>query len=241
MRIMLSVIRFRSGEGNHIAATGRELWRLGHVWQSTLEPKAWRGHAGAGARDEDAMELAGKILIAMPGMGDPRFERSVILVCAHSAEGAMGIILNKPARDMTFAGLLEHLKIPVAPEGRDIRVQIGGPVERGRGFVLHTPDWGRNRADGTTMVVPGGFEMTATMEILQAFARGGGPETALLALGYAGWGPGQLEAEIGRNDWLTGDADAGLVFSGEDGEKWGRALRGMGIDPLSLSSASGRA
>ena len=184
------------------------------------------------------MELAGKILIAMPGMGDPRFERSVVLICAHSPEGAMGIIVNKPAREMSFAGLLEQLNIPVAPEGRDIRVHLGGPVERGRGFVLHSPDW---QAGPATMQVPGGFGMTATLDILEALARGQGPEAALLALGYAGWGPGQLEAEIGRNDWLTTEPGSGLVFSGDDGGKWSAALRGMGVDPLSLSAAAGRA
>lgn len=187
------------------------------------------------------MELAGKILIAMPGMGDPRFERSVILLCAHSAEGAMGIIVNKPAQDMSFAGLLEQLKIPVAAQGRDIRVHLGGPVERGRGFVLHSPDWQAGRKDGATMMVPGGYGMTATTDILEALARGDGPEAALLALGYSGWGPGQLEAEIGRNDWLTSEAGEGLVFGADDGVKWSAALRGMGIDPLTLSAAAGRA
>ncbi len=184
------------------------------------------------------MELAGKILIAMPGLGDPRFERSVILLCAHSAEGAMGIIVNKPAQDMSFAGLLEQLKIPVAAQGRDIRVHLGGPVERGRGFVLHTHDW---RAGRATMQVPGGYGMTATLDILEALAKGGGPEAALLALGYSGWGPGQLEAEIGRNDWLTCDPAEGLVFGASDRAKWAAALRGMGIDPLTLSAAAGRA
>ena len=184
------------------------------------------------------MDLAGKILIAMPGMGDPRFERSVILICAHSADGAMGIILNKPAREMSFAGLLEHLNIPVAASGRDIRVHVGGPVERGRGFVLHSPDW---RAGGGTMAVPGGFGMTATLDILEALAKGAGPEAALLALGYSGWGPGQLEAEIGRNDWLTAEPAAGLVFSADDGGKWSAALRGLGIDPVTLSASGGRA
>jgi putative transcriptional regulator len=187
------------------------------------------------------MELAGQILIAMPGMIDPRFDRSVILICAHSDDGAMGIIVNKPAPEMSFAGLLEHLNIPLAPEGRDIRVHVGGPVERGRGFVLHSPGWRARRTDGTTMVVPGGFEVTATTDILEALARGDGPEAALLALGYAGWGPGQLEAEIARNDWLTAPAPEELVFSGEDGGKWGAALKGMGIDPLTLSASAGRA
>lgn len=184
------------------------------------------------------MELAGQILIAMPGMADPRFDRSVILICAHSDDGAMGLIVNKPLADMSFAGLLEQLKIPVAPEGRDIRVFAGGPVERGRGFVLHSPDW---RAEKATMTVPGGFGMTATTDILEALAKGGGPDKALLALGYSGWGPGQLEAEIARNDWLTSSAPEGLVFSVETAGKWGAALRGMGIDPLTLSAAAGRA
>jgi putative transcriptional regulator len=187
------------------------------------------------------MELAGQILIAMPGMADPRFERSVILICAHSGEGSMGLIINKPMPDMTFSGLLEHLDIPLAASGRDIRVHLGGPVERGRGFVLHSPDWHPGRTDRATLKVPGGFGMTATTDILEALARGGGPEKALLALGYAGWGPGQLEAEIARNDWLTSDAPDGLVFRTDDGAKWAAALRGMGIDPLTLSAAAGRA
>ncbi|MFM7336297.1 MAG: YqgE/AlgH family protein [Tabrizicola sp.] len=185
------------------------------------------------------MDLAGQILIAMPGMADPRFERSVVLLCAHSAEGAMGLIVNKPLEELSFLGLLEHLKIPVAPEGRDIRVHFGGPVERGRGFVLHSSDW-RPLGEGT-MKVPGGLEMTATINILEALASGGGPGKALLALGYSGWGPGQLEAEIARNDWLTCDAPEGVVFGAEDGGKWSAALRGMGIDPLTLSAAAGRA
>ena len=184
------------------------------------------------------MDLAGQILIAMPGMADPRFERSVVLLCAHSEEGAMGLIVNKPLEELSFSGLLEHLNIPLGPEGRDIRVHFGGPVERGRGFVLHSSDW---EASGATLAVPGGFGMTATLDILEALARGEGPEQALLALGYSGWGPGQLEAEIARNDWLTCDAPEGVLFGADDGAKWSAALRGMGIDPLTLSAAAGRA
>lgn len=184
------------------------------------------------------MDLAGQILIAMPGMADPRFDHSVILVCAHSPDGAMGLILNKPLDELSFAGLLEQLGIPRDPQGRDIRVQFGGPVERGRGFVLHSSDW---LAEGSTLSVPGGLGMTATLDILQALAQGGGPGEAVLALGYSGWGPGQLEAEIGRNDWLTSTAPEGLVFGADDGAKWSAALRGMGIDPLTLSAAAGRA
>ena len=185
-----------------------------------------------------SVELAGQILIAMPGMADPRFDHSVILICAHSDDGAMGLIVNKPMTEMSFSRLLDQLSIPRAPEGRDIRVHLGGPVERGRGFVLHSADW---QAGESTLAVPGGYGMTATLDILEALARGGGPQAALLALGYSGWGPGQLEAEILRNDWLTAPAPDGLVFGAEDRTKWTAALRSMGIDPLTLSATAGRA
>ena len=184
------------------------------------------------------MDLGGKLLIAMPGMGDPRFEKSVILICAHSAEGAMGLIVNRRMPDLSFGSLLDQLSIPRVPGARDIRVHFGGPVERGRGFVLHSRDY---RAGRATMLVPGGFGMTATQDVLTALARGQGPEAALLALGYSGWGPGQLEAEIGGNGWLTADAPADLVFSADDGGKWRDALRRMGVDPVTLSSVAGRA
>jgi putative transcriptional regulator len=184
------------------------------------------------------MELAGKLLIAMPGLGDARFQRSVILVCAHSGDGAMGLIVNKPAREMSFAGLLDQLGIKSDPQGRDIRVHFGGPVERGRGFVLHSGDWTGGEA---TMDVPGGLRMTATLDILQALADGRGPERALLALGYSGWGPGQLEKEILRNDWLVAETGEEIVFAPEDPGKWAGALKLLGVDPVSLSSTAGRA
>jgi putative transcriptional regulator len=184
------------------------------------------------------MDLAGKLLIAMPGMGDPRFAHAVILVCAHSAEGSMGLIVNKPAPDLNFDGLLDHLSILERGHNRDIRVHFGGPVERSRGFVLHSPDYAGGRA---TMKVEGGYGMTATLDVLEALAKGQGPMDALLALGYSGWGPGQLEAEIVRNDWLTADAASDLVFSADDDGKWTAALRRMGIDPITLSSTAGRA
>jgi len=190
------------------------------------------------AKMDVVSDLGGKLLIAMPGMGDPRFEHSVILICAHSAEGTMGIIVNKPSDQLNFAGLLDHLEIPRAPRGRDINVHIGGPVERGRGFVLHSQDYPIGPA---TMQVPGGYRMTATLDILEAMARGGGPTSALLALGYSGWGPGQLEDEIRRNDWLIADAPLGLVFSADDGRKWAGALATLGVNPLTLSSTAGRA
>lgn len=184
------------------------------------------------------MDLPGKLLIAMLGMSDPRFDRSVILLCAHSATGAMGLIINKPSRDLRLSALADHLGIPRASKGRDIRVHIGGPVESGRGFVLHSDDWSEGRS---TMAIPGGYGMTATTDILVALAEGRGPRDALLALGYAGWGPGQLETEIRRNDWLIADPGADVVFSLEDGQKWSGALRAMGVDPVTLSASSGRA
>ncbi len=191
----------------------------------------------------EPMDLCGTLLIAMPGMGDPRFAHAVILICAHSEEGAMGLIINKPSQRLSFDGLLDQLGIEQAGTARNIRVHFGGPVERGRGFVLHSPDYRHIDPDRdvSTIHVPGGFGMTATLDVLHALARGDGPSDALLALGYAGWGPGQLEAEIARNDWLTTTAEPPLVFSPDDDAKWQNALRGMGIEPLSLSASAGRA
>ncbi len=189
------------------------------------------------------MDLDGKFLIAMPGMADPRFDRAVILICAHSDEGAMGLIVNRAIPDISFAGLLDQLGIPRGPEGRDIRVHFGGPVERGRGFVLHSADYAGAGpgAGGGTMAIRGGFGMTASQDILAALARGQGPSEALLALGYSGWGPGQIEAEIARNDWLVADAAPDLVFGADLHGRWAAALRRMGIDPLTLSAVAGRA
>lgn len=184
------------------------------------------------------MDLTGKLLIAMPAMGDPRFEKSVVLVCAHSEDGAMGLILNKSIPDLSLSNLLEHLDIPRDEEGREIRIHYGGPVERGRGFVLHSRDY---RGGQATMKIPGGYGMTATLDVLEALARGEGPHRALLALGYSGWGPGQLEEEIARNDWLTAEAEPGLIFAEEDGGKWSAALKTMGINPITLSATAGRA
>ena len=193
------------------------------------------------------MDLAGKLMVAMPAMDDARFARSVILICAHSADGAMGLIVNKPTDGLSFSRLLDHLEIAAGSADQShIRVHIGGPVERGRGFVLHSPDWwavgGSDAPDGgATLSVPGGYGMTATLDILNAMAAGRGPSLALLALGYSGWGPGQLESEIGRNDWLTADAPEDVLFAEDDAGKWMRALRHMGINPLTLSTISGRA
>jgi putative transcriptional regulator len=182
--------------------------------------------------------LEGQLLIAMPGMADRRFARSVIFVCAHSDEGAMGLIVNKPAPDLRFADLLQQLKIETSAEAPPIRVHFGGPVEHGRGFVLHSGEYG---IEGSTLQVSQAFGMTATIDILQDMARGKGPAQALLALGYAGWGPGQLEGEIQANGWLTAPAAPALVFGERDSGKWEDALRSISIDPRLLSAEGGRA
>lgn len=186
----------------------------------------------------DSIDLTGKLLIAMPGMGDPRFEKSVVYLCAHSAQGAMGLIVNKPAPGIKLDDLLEQLKIARGDGSRDVRVYFGGPVEHGRGFVLHS---GEYEMQEQTLRVDPEFGMTATLDILQDMARGDGPSLGILALGYSGWGPGQLEGELTDNGWLTCDATPEIVFQLEDDEKWIAALRSLGIDPLLLSSEAGRA
>ena len=188
--------------------------------------------------DTGARFLDGQMLIAMPGMGDPRFARAVIFLCAHSAEGAMGLIVNKPAPDLRFRDLLKQLGIETTADVGSIRVHFGGPVEHGRGFVLHSADYD---ADGSSLRVSPRFAMTATLDVLQAMARGAGPAQALLALGYSGWGPGQLEGEIQANGWLIADADPDLVFGLRDTDKWEAALRSLHVDPRLLSPEGGRA
>lgn len=182
--------------------------------------------------------LDGKLLIAMPSMGDPRFEKSVIYICAHSSDGAMGLIVNKPARDLKFDDLLEQLDIKSDRPIKGVDVFYGGPVEYGRGFVLHSHDYA---SEDATLTVNDDFGMTATLDILEDISNGEGPDTCLLALGYAGWGPGQLEDEIRANGWLTCDADHGLVFSKNPKGKWLAALETLGIDPRMLSAAGGSA
>ncbi|MFP7672192.1 YqgE/AlgH family protein [Marivita sp. S0852] len=183
-------------------------------------------------------DLTGQLLIAMPGMPDPRFEHSLIYICAHSAEGAMGLIVNKPSADVTFNNLVEQLSIETPEDVTDVRVHFGGPVELGRGFVLHSPDF---RSDMTTLEVDDSFAMTGTLDVLENIAKGTGPVKRLVVLGYAGWGPGQLEGEIASNGWLTCDATSELVFDTEDGQKWEAALGSLGISPLALSAEGGRA
>ncbi len=182
--------------------------------------------------------LLGKLLIAMPDMGDPRFDKSVIYICAHSEEGAMGLIVNKPQPKLRFSKLLEQLEIPQYGEARDVRVHYGGPVENTRGFVLHTTDY---RSEMSTLDVDGHIGMTGTLDVLQEIAAGEGPKTSLLALGYAGWGAGQLEGEIAQNGWLTCDPTDAIVFGRANEHKWTAALKTLGIDPLLLSAKAGHA
>lgn len=186
----------------------------------------------------DAASLRGKLLIAMPGMGDPRFERSVVYLCDHSAKGTMGLIVNKPRPELKLADLMGRLGIGSGERLRHHAIHFGGPVELGRGFVLHSAEY---RAQEGTMQLGGAFALTATLDVLHDMSRGQGPGAALLAMGYAGWGPGQLEREIGHNGWLTCDAAPGLVFADADASKWERALRSLGVDPLLLSATAGRA
>jgi len=181
--------------------------------------------------------LIGQLLVAMPQMRDSRFERSVIYMCAHSAEGAMGLVLNKLFDQISFPDLLDQLNIKTGPRTKQILVHFGGPVESGRGFVLHSDDYVR---DGT-LTITDGFALTATIDILRAIADGEGPQSSLLALGYAGWGPGQLETEIQQNGWLTVPADPLLVFDGDLEAKWTRALAKLGVAPSALSGEAGHA
>jgi putative transcriptional regulator len=189
--------------------------------------------------------LDGQMLIAMPSMRDERFLRSLIYVCAHSSEGAMGIIVNQPASNINFPDLLVQLEvIPAAdliqlpPKAGEVKVLKGGPVETGRGFVLHSADF---FIENSTLPIDDGICLTATLDILKAIARGGGPVSALLALGYAGWAPGQLESEIQENGWLHCSADPELIFGSDTDAKYTRALRKIGIDLGMLSSEAGHA
>lgn len=189
-------------------------------------------------RNDDITDLNGRLLVAMPGMSDIRFAQSVVLICSHSHQGAMGLIVNKPAREIDATHLLRQLNIDVEEGGEPIRVHFGGPVECGRGFVLHSVDY---EANASTLEIDGKFGMTATLDILQDIVSGQGPETAILALGYAGWGPGQLEREIRENGWLVCNASSDIVFGDADDGKWQAALRSLGIDALLLSAEGGRA
>jgi putative transcriptional regulator len=202
-------------------------------------PRAW----GAGTKASGRRYLDGQLLVAMPGMSDQRFARSVIYLCAHSEDGAMGLVVNQPSQVRNFPDLLVQLQI-IKPQDRislpegaeDIQVLQGGPVQTDRGFVLHSADF---FIDNSTLPIDETVSLTATVDILRAIAQGEGPRQALLALGFAGWDPGQLENEIQHNGWLHCPADPSIVFDSDLESKYTRALRLIGIDLGRLSSAAG--
>ena len=186
----------------------------------------------------DSAFLSGQLLIAMPSIGDDRFERSLILICAHDSEHAMGVAVNRPVEGLTVPEILERLEIATAPAADGRAVLLGGPVEMERGFVLHTDDYHAPHS----LPVGEGMTLTTTREVLEAMAGDDGhPRRALLALGYAGWGAGQLERELRDNVWLVCDADEALVFDDDYETKWTRALAKLRIDPKFLSAEGGRA
>ena len=207
--------------------------------------KSRSARRSSGDQSADAEYLDGQMLIAMPVMDDERFQRSVIYVCAHSSEGAMGIIVNRPAGSIDFAGLLMQLdiikkgdRIALPEDAEAMKVLRGGPVETGRGFVLHSSDF---FIKDSTLPIDAEISLTATLDILKAIATGAGPKRAILALGYAGWAPGQLENEIQHNGWLHCPADTDLVFGKDVDGKYERALRKLGIDLAMLSNEAGHA
>ena len=185
----------------------------------------------------DTGSLKGQLLIAMPGMSDPRFDRSVIYMCAHTSDAAMGIVVNRLVDHINFPDLLEQLNIELDSPAQQIRVHFGGPVESTRGFVLHSTDYTQN----ASLLVDGDIALTASISVLKAIAEGEGPRHTLLALGYAGWGPGQLDREIQSNAWLTAPADEDIVFGDDLDAKWRRAVETLGIDISLLSGEAGHA
>lgn len=181
--------------------------------------------------------LTGQLLIAMPNMRDPRFEKTVIYMCVHNAEGAVGLVVNRQIESITFPDLLQQLNIESSDTPPDLPIHFGGPVETGRGFVLHSTDYGQTG----TIMVGDLIGLTATVDILKDMAARRGPKNSLLALGYAGWGPGQLDGEIQQNAWLNVPADEGLIFDSEIDTKWSRAIAKIGIDLSLLSGDAGHA
>lgn len=188
--------------------------------------------------DSMTMDLTGQLLVAMPGMGDPRFDHSVIFICAHDDEGAMGLIVDKPAADLKLGDVLDRLSDVDMDDITGLGVHVGGPVETERGFVLHSAEY---RSVMKTTDIAQGVAVTVTLDILEDIARGKGPRQAMLMLGYAGWDAGQLEGEIAQNGWLTCPCDTDILFTLPDARKWEAALTSIGVDPLGLSATAGRA
>ena len=181
--------------------------------------------------------LAGQLLVAMPQMADPRFARSVVYLCAHSVDGAMGLVVNRLIDSLSFQSLLEQIGVEQAGAAGDLPIHFGGPVESSRGFVLHSTDY----VQDSTLLIEDEIALTATIDVLKAIARGEGPHRRVLALGYAGWAAGQLDAEIQANGWLLVPADVELVFGLDNDTKWERAMAKIGIDLTLLSSEAGHA
>jgi putative transcriptional regulator len=189
------------------------------------------------SRNSDQSSLSGQLLVAMPQMSDPRFARTVVYLCAHSSDGAMGLVVNRLIDSLSFGSLLAQLGVENDGAPADMPVHFGGPVESSRGFVLHTADY----CQDSTLVIDDEIALTATLDVLKAIARGSGPRRRVLALGYAGWAPGQLDAEIQANGWLLVPADLDLVFGVQNDTKWERAIAKIGIDLTLLSSEAGHA
>jgi putative transcriptional regulator len=189
------------------------------------------------ASASDLRFLTGQLLIAMPLMDDERFMQAVIFLCAHSHEGAMGLVLNRPLARPRFNDLIRKFNISDVSPAREIRICSGGPLDHGRGFVLHTSDW----QSEDTLEVDDDHALTASLDVLRAVAEGGGPRECLLALGYASWEAGQLDYEIQQNIWLTAPADNQILFDTLYETKWRRALGKLGIDPALLSTKAGHA
>jgi len=189
------------------------------------------------ARPTPPNSLTGQVLIAMPGLDDPEFDHSVVYICAHGEDGAMGLIVNRPLPKPSFPDLLRQLNIGDTPPIRAIGLGKGGPVENARGFVLHSADW----TTDDSLRVGEDVALTASLDILKAIANGSGPHRGFLALGYANWGPGQLDREMRENAWLTADADPELLWGSDHEGKWSRAMSKLNIQPGRLSSLSGSA
>lgn len=188
--------------------------------------------------DDSYISYRAQYLIATPAMGDPRFQQTVIFLCAHDASGAMGLVINRPKSDLVISDLLDHIGVEGSVRVADTAVLEGGPVDVDRGFVLHSADWFR---DDNSLKVSETLGLTTTKDALQALVSDTPPDRAMLAIGYAGWGPGQLEAEIAENAWLVVGGDEQLVFDSDMARKWTLALARIGVDPAQLSAFGGTA
>ncbi|HUX80199.1 MAG TPA: YqgE/AlgH family protein [Alphaproteobacteria bacterium] len=189
------------------------------------------------SKQEFSGYLTGQFLLAMPHLQDPRYEKTVIYICGHDTNGAMGLVVNKHLGDLTLKGLLEYLNLPQESIRRDLPIYFGGPVDTGRGFVLHSDDF----THPGTVPLGNHIALTATVDVLQAIAEGNGPKECLLAMGYVGWGPGQLDSELHSNRWLQVEADSEILFQTSIEKKWEKAIAKLGVTPESLSDELGQA